>query len=108
VTPELVAAVAEVVKAQQPPPTATPELVAAVAEALKAQQPSPELVAAVAEALKPPPPPPPDPLLISEGRVFNQNSTVVSSFDDEDVTNYSVTRSSFDDTDLINEHPTGP
>jgi hypothetical protein len=47
-------------------------------------------------------------MLISEGRVFNQNSVVVSSFDDEDVANYSVTRSSFDDSDLINDHPTGP
>ena len=47
-------------------------------------------------------------MLISEGRVFNQNSTVVSSFDDQDVTNYEITRSSFDDEDLVNDHPTGP
>jgi len=47
-------------------------------------------------------------MLISEGRVFNQNSTVVSSFDEQDVTNYEITRSSFDDEDLVNDHPTGP
>ena len=47
-------------------------------------------------------------MLISQGRVFNQNEVVGSSFDEEDVTNYEVTRSSFDDSDLINEHPTGP
>jgi hypothetical protein len=93
----------------------TPELVAAVAEALRATPGAlpppavtPELVAAVAEALQPPPPPPPDPMLISQGRVFNQNSRVVSSFDDQDVTNYEITRSSFDDSDLVNDHPTGP
>jgi hypothetical protein len=90
-----------------------------VADALKPQlaslvpppQPAratPELVAAVARALQPPPPPPKDPLLISQGRVFNTTSVVVSSFDEEDVTNRSITRSSFDDTATVNHHPTGP
>jgi hypothetical protein len=104
------------VKAQAPvPAAATPELVGAVTEAIKAQAPelapalaTPELVNAVAQALTPPPPPPPDPMLISQGRVFNDNDVATSSFDESDVVNYEITRSSFDDSDLINEHPTGP
>jgi hypothetical protein len=60
-----------------------------------------------------PPPPPPDPYLVRQGRVFDDNQITRSSFDEEDVSEYSVvpdrevTRSSFDDQDKLNEHPTG-
>jgi hypothetical protein len=47
-------------------------------------------------------------MLISQGRVFNQNAVIESSFDEQDVVNREVTRSSFDDQDLVNDHPTGP
>jgi hypothetical protein len=58
-------------------------------------------------------PPPPDPNLVRQGRAFDNNEITSSSFDDEDVSEYSVvpdhevTRSSFDDADRANEHPTG-
>jgi hypothetical protein len=65
-------------------------------------------------------PPPPDPNLVRQGRVFNERDITSSSWDDEDVSEYSVvpdrvvvpdrevTRSTFDDQDLENDHPTGP
>jgi hypothetical protein len=78
-----------------------------------------------AAAPEPPPPepaaappvpvePPPDPALVQQGRVFKNSEITRSSFDDDDVSEYSVvpdhevTSSSFDDDDRVNEHPTGP
>jgi hypothetical protein len=67
-----------------------------------------------------PPPPAPDPNLVRQGRVFNDSNITSSSWDEEDVSEYSVvpdravvpdrevTRSSFDVQDLENDHPTGP
>lgn len=58
--------------------------------------------------------PPPDPALVQRGRVFRNSEVTSSSFDEEDVSEYSVvpdhevTTSGFDDADRVNEHPTGP
>jgi hypothetical protein len=59
------------------------------------------------------PPPPPDPYLVREGRVFADHDLTTSSWDEADVSEYTVvpdrevTRSSFDDADKLDEHPTG-
>jgi hypothetical protein len=59
-------------------------------------------------------PPERDPYLVRQGRVFDDDQVTSSSWDEEDVSEYSVvpdrevTSSSFDDQDKVNEHPTGP
>jgi hypothetical protein len=59
------------------------------------------------------PMPEPDPYLVRLGRVFDDNQITSSSWDEDDVSEYSVvpdrevTSSSFDDQDKIDEHPTG-
>jgi hypothetical protein len=81
----------------------------APAAAAPAEPPAPEAALAVA----PPAPPPPDPYLVRQGRVFNDEEITGSTWDVEDVSEYSVvpdrevTRSSFDDEDRSNYHPTG-
>jgi hypothetical protein len=60
-----------------------------------------------------PAPPPPDPYLVRQGRAFDDGQITSSSWDEEDVSEYSVvpdrevTRSSFDDQDKVDDHPTG-
>jgi hypothetical protein len=50
---------------------------------------------------------------VRQGRVFDDNQVTSSSFDEEDVSEYSVvpdrevTSSSFDDQDKLDDHPTG-
>jgi hypothetical protein len=66
-------------------------------------------------ALAPTPaaPPPPDPNLVQQGRFFEGGQVAGSSFDEDDVSEYSVvpdhevTGSSFDDEDRADYHPTG-
>lgn len=107
--PEAVAPV--VTPAPPPAPAPAPAAPAAVAP----PPPPPVVEAPPAPALAPaaPPPPPPDPYLVRQGRLFDDHQITGSSFDESDVSEYSVvpdrevTRSSFDDQDKVDDHPTG-
>jgi hypothetical protein len=50
---------------------------------------------------------------VRQGRAFTEHQITSSSWDEQDVSEYSVvpdreiTRSAFDDQDKLNEHPTG-
>jgi hypothetical protein len=103
-------------------PIVTPAPPAVAAPAPAPPPPAPAPVAPPAEPPPPPasaapaapePPPPPDPNLVQDGRAFTEGQITSSSWDEEDVKEYSVvpdrevTRSSFDQQDRIDEHPTG-
>jgi hypothetical protein len=88
--------------------------VAAAPDAGAAPEPTPPASAAAAPDAGAAPPPEPDPYLVRQGRVFEDDQITSSSWDEADVSEYSVvpdrevTRSTFDDQDKIDEHPTGP
>jgi hypothetical protein len=111
-----------------PPATAPPVTAPVVTPAAKPAPPAADVAAAppaaAAPALPAEPPPPaapaaaplqePDPYLVRQGRLFDDNQITGSSFDESDVSEYSVipdrgdiTTSSFDDQDKVDEHPTG-
>jgi hypothetical protein len=116
------AVAAEAPPAAQAPQTAAPAVTPAPAAPSAADpapaapppEPAPPAAAAAPPApAAPPEPPPPDPYLVRQGRAFDDAQITSSTFDEEDVSEYSVvpdrevTRSTFDDTDHVDEHPTG-